>query len=210
MISARRGHISSNTLKRTSGALAAKVLSDLALNEYQVGLRLKAEDMKPTEIMFYWVCTGKLPDPGEWEQDSNRHAEIWIRVWLTGNRFKLAQFMDEIMLRLLKWCRGFNLSVEVAQVAYQKSKAGSAMRKLVVEEVAWMLENNENVRWKDLTLLTKIKGFTDELTEALQLQDMGISTTDCSSKGEDVVQAPWKKFMVGGGPSQHWVFDKET
>lgn len=182
----------------------------LVPNHSHVELRLEAEDFKPMEVMFYWVCTGELPDPAEWEQDSNLHAEIWIRAWFMGDDYGLSQLMDEVMLQLLKWCRGHNLSIEVAQFAYQESEAGSAMRKLVVEEIAWMLENNKNVQWKDLTLLTKIDGFADQLTETPQLQDMGISTTDYFAKGDDDGQAPWRKFMVGKGPSQHWVFDEGT
>lgn len=137
--------ISGNTLKSTSDALVTDLICNHVQNHSHVELRPNAEDIKPTEMMSYWVCTGKLPDPAEWEEDSNRHAESWTRAWLIGNGFTLVQFLNEVTLRLLKWCQGHNLNMVVADLPYRTAEADAAMRILIGEEVAWTHENTEEM-----------------------------------------------------------------
>lgn len=47
------------------------------------------------------------------------------------------------------------------------------------------------------------------LLKTLRLHESKEYTTERFEKGEEEIRASWKKFMVGGGPSKHWVYKYE-
>lgn len=174
-----------------------------------ITLDVPNDEVKTWEIFFYWLSTSTLPNPSEWEPNVKQHAEVWVQAWLFGDRYAAAEFQDLAMLKLLKWCKENSLSPALAEKVFKATPSGSKLRTLVSEEIAWMLRGGSELGWSDLVRANEIEGFAAELAKMLAYYETEDYTHERFQKGDDDDCAPWKKFMVGSGPSKHWVYEYE-
>ena len=89
-------------------------------------LNLPEDDPKAFSSFVRWMYSGKVdPDP-----DAIQLAQAWV----LGDKLGCLPFSDKALLELFDFHQGFPLSPDTIQFAYEKSVAGSMLRKWALAE----------------------------------------------------------------------------
>lgn len=106
------------------------------------------------------------------------------------------------MIELLRWVQVNSAYPDLVKVAYEMTLAGSKVRQRMAEEVAYLVRARGSPYWS-LNIFDGLDGFCADLAQSLVEYD----TIDVEPA---VLRMEWRKYMVGGGPEQHWVLAKEA
>ena len=112
-----------------------------------------------------------------------------------GDKYGIGDFQDDLMVELITWLETYTLNLDFAQVAFEHTMPGSALRVLMAEEIAHQVRqaHEPGAFYKLLDQFEGIAGFTAEVIEGLDMYECcGKDQLKRSrSKGDQ------QRFMVG-------------
>lgn len=210
----RTFHVHEALLRYTSKVFSAALNHERSLGEHEHGVLKYPEDVVGAwEVLLFWMITKKLPDDsiGSLSVHDRETLQLsLVQCWTLGDKYGIPEFQDLVMLELLDLsCEGL-VTVQAAEEAFENTSPRSRIRKLFSRLIvtAVVIDQAESV--EEFEDLEGLPGYTADLLEAMQLGQPGdagwaplrwlMRTRGGRDSGE------WKEYLVGDGPSQHWVF----
>lgn len=158
------------------------------------------------EILLYWAFHHRLSD----QHAATTDPRIFIDAWMLGHRWAIPDFQDFVMLELLHSCtnEGWDDTdiALVVDMAYDNPQ--SSLVRLATDVVVHEIEVTKRFTLKKVRKAWECGAFEYHLLKAYhRFHKYGEEIFDRFGKGE-TKKAWWKKFMIGEGPKQHWVYEK--
>lgn len=172
-------------------------------------LEFPEDDGASWEVLLYWMLKKEVPPCIEQED------EILVRCWILGDKYGIAAFQDEIMIRLLAYWQESLVSVTAFAIAADQCQPSSKLRQLLVEEaaVAFLVETFDG----EFSDAIDGRGWLKDIKHALRRYQSSnkvfrgrFRRMESREKDEDPSKRPpiWKDYMVGNGPRLYWAFGR--
>lgn len=133
-----------------------------------------------------------------------------MEYWLLADKKGAKDLQDATMLELLRPDGQNNLEYDIGDITYAFDNFISAppLRRFMAEVAVRAIEVEEWMCSGDLKDLRGEEDFTQEIMKVYRrFSKYGREIFDQFAE-TDVSKVWWKKFMVAGGPKQHWVHQK--
>ncbi|KAI7163042.1 hypothetical protein KC349_g1597 [Hortaea werneckii] len=148
--------------------------------------------------------------------------DLLIKCWVLGDKYEIPEFQDQIMLELLFMVQYYDYDTEdIIRLGSELSPAGSVLKRLIAEEAAVALKNN-NVDFESLEAAFNGNGM---------LKDFVLASDNCEAdfhfylrrfdslaaqelysqdgKGNEEWRSPtWQNYMISNGSRPQWLLDE--
>ena len=176
-------------------------------------LEFPEDDGASWEVLLYWMLKKEVPPCIEQED------EILVRCWILGDKYGIAAFQDEIMIRLLAYWQESLVSVTAFAIAAEQCPPSSKLGQLLIEEAAVVFLEGPFGEISDGEISKAIdgRGWLEDIVHALrQYQSDNKVFSDRFRRLEgwekdvDPSMRPpiWKDYMVGNGPRLYPAFGR--
>ncbi|KAK5702599.1 hypothetical protein LTR97_003544 [Elasticomyces elasticus] len=172
-------------------------------------LHFPDDDVDVWQVLLQWAIQRDVP---HWEGiDEEIRISLLIRCWVTGDKYALHDFQNEIMLEALM-CFCGPVEDEDVYLGVKLTAPGSAFRCLMAEEMVFKVYTEKEVEFTDLNKLDGTM-FMGDFLSAKQIldEDNGAFSTRArfgTQAEAHIGTGPggvWKKFMVGDRvPQRAW------
>ncbi|KAK5696312.1 hypothetical protein LTR17_024321 [Elasticomyces elasticus] len=172
-------------------------------------LHFPDDDVDVWQVLLQWAIQRDVP---HWESiDGETRISLLIRCWVTGDKYGLHDFQDEIMLEALMCFRG-HVEDKDLHLGVTLTAPGSALRCLVAEEMVFKVYAQKEVTFSELDELDGTM-FMGDFLSAKQIFDEDNSAFFTRARFGTQAEAHigtgpggvWKKFMVGDRvPQRAW------
>ncbi|KAK5688512.1 hypothetical protein LTS10_000490 [Elasticomyces elasticus] len=141
-------------LEKVAEYFAAALRPD-TFSEGQNGrLHFPDDDTDVWQILLQWAIQRVVPCWQSIDQDV-RHS-LLVRCWVTADKYGIQDFQNEIMLEALMSFR-ISIGIEALYVGVKLTAPGSALRRLVSEELVYKVYTEESVKFAELNELDGTK-----------------------------------------------------
>jgi hypothetical protein len=164
-------------------------------------LRFPDDNASGWKVLLYWVMRGQVPSGDEFKGDE---AMALVHAWILGDKYDIEDFQDYVMMELLCWLQHRSYLPEMVKTAFENTPRESKLRKLMAEEVAYSIRACDAPFWS-LDIFDGVEGFIGEFAAAL----IRHGEKGMAGLKEGVVRSRWNDYMVGDGPSRHWVYKNQ-
>ncbi|KAI6891253.1 hypothetical protein KC318_g13908 [Hortaea werneckii] len=146
--------------------------------------------------------------------------DLLIKCWVLGDKYEIPEFQDQIMLELLFMVQ-YNDTEDIIRLGSELSPAGSVLKRLIAEEAAVALKNN-NVDFESLEAAFNGNGMLRDFVLARDnceadfdfylrrfdsLAAQGLYSQD--GKGNEEWRSPtWQNYMISNGSRPQWLLDE--
>lgn len=134
----------------------------------------------------------------------SRGPRTAVRCWVIGDKYDMEDFQDEAMLALIKYCETSTLDLDAMKEAVSSPAYGSKLRKLVAEEAVHYQKEDNSACSGDFQDFDGV-GFISEYIEALNAYDDEEIKYERLEEKDGDDEPRWKEFMIGDGPTSHWI-----
>ena len=124
-------------------------------------IKLHEDDPRAFSSLIRWMYTGKVePDP-----DATHLAQDWV----LGDKLGCLAFSDKALLELFEFHQGIPIKAASILFAYEKSVAGSKLRKWALDEFLYFtrFDCREVLNYSAFKTLTEMDDWGRDLTQAL-------------------------------------------
>lgn len=188
------------------------ISSYTASNVDRVGiLRLPLDNVEAWETLVYWIIRKDLPEgQGERYEDDVRR---FVRCWALGEKYKIEQFQDEVMLELLNLLEEEEVQdapylIDIIEEAVRTTSQDSAMWRLMTETLVQLVYDLVVVDASKLDGCGKVAGVMGATMEAMErYQKHRSSLFQRFTKKAKEKEYSWESFLVGSAPKKHWIHD---
>ena len=142
--------------------------------------------------------------------DDNLAEQLrYVRLWVLTDKYDIRGHQDDLMLELLDALQYCRTILGIIKEAFENTPPGSKLRKLMAEETVRLIKSCEGWKYENLDELDGVVGFTAAVVQAMATYDdkePNLGASRLRIDEDDGWTEKWKEYMVGSGPSQHWVF----
>ncbi|KAK3115576.1 hypothetical protein LTR53_004936 [Teratosphaeriaceae sp. CCFEE 6253] len=180
-------------------------------------LRFPADNADAWKVLLYWILKGALPEDWNAVKKSDEQQELhMVRCWAMGEKYLLPDFQDVIMLELLKYLdsranpKAQYLTLAAAKEGFATTPAGRPLRRLIALDLAECLREG-HLEYDMLCMFDGIGGAMSEVVQAVAeyggIEENLYRLCAKNHKTPEEAAQPWRAYMVGGGPTAHWVYE---
>ncbi|KAK5121393.1 hypothetical protein LTR85_005225 [Meristemomyces frigidus] len=168
-----------SALEQTSGYFTTALRNEHLGTTEPGTLTFPDDDPDAWQVLLYWMIKGRLPPT---------------------SALLLASGPDDPAVHL-DW-------LGAVKEAFECIPPGSKLREVMAEEVVIRLELS-SIQYEDLDIFDGVVGFASVLARKLKEEsrtplDPFLPRVPTQGQDGSAGTAAWKKYMVGGGPKQHW------
>lgn len=180
-------------------------------------LRFPEDNISAWQVLMYFITrAGTLPPAKDLfhvrTDCDGTDFTLAIRCWVLGDKYGIPAFQDLVILELLAHLQLRHFSIGEIKEGFQFTAPGSTLREVLAEETVLEIEYEGRIIFSELDECDGIPAFTSMIASALSAYHTNGGTEGLLPRVPwevDRAVTRWTKFMVGGGPLEHWVHKRE-
>ena len=179
-------------------------------NVTEYGVRFMEDDPEAWKVLLHWKVKGYLPGK---QHKSPQEAHMWLSgIWILGEKYDIKDLQDRAMLEMFTFLIDDEVDLDLVTFVFENTLQGSKLAMVMAEEIAHLIRRGV-YHPENLDVFEGFAGFTAAVVTALEsfnkmdYEDSNISRHRLGRDEDGKRTDAWKKYMVGGGPKQHWIYE---
>ncbi|SMR63506.1 unnamed protein product [Zymoseptoria tritici ST99CH_3D1] len=173
-------HIAQQVLEGLSPYFVAALKDDTFEEGVRGELSFPEDETDVWAILLHWIFYHEVPPlfllATDIPDDPVKGLHLAVRCWTTGDKYRMAAFQDEVMLRILRrvdamYSENEGLDIELVKVVCERTLYGSPLRELFVDWTVMVTYGIRHPKAECVAPKTMSQSYADEIRKNFEKLD---------------------------------------